>query len=142
MKKIKIPECIRSKSGDGYVGVVVSVLASTLLLVFIINTFAMITTKMNLDHYTKEILKTATIDGQISTNITARQNQLRTETGINPASVTWTATYFNASQRTVQFGDKIEVRVTYQTRFYGFGPFNIPITMTATHSGLSQRYWK
>jgi len=133
---------IKNRRGNSYVDVVVGVLAATLLLVLIINTFSMLTTKMNLDHYTKELLKTATIDGQISTNITTRQNQLTAETGIVPRSVTWDTTYFNSTQRTVQFGDKIEVTVTYRTTFKGFGIFSIPVTMTATHSGLSQRYWK
>jgi hypothetical protein len=133
---------IKSKRGEGYVDVVVGVLCSTLLLVFIINTFALLTTKMNMDHYAKELLKTATVDGQISTNITERRNQLTAETGIAPNTVTWNTTYFNSTQRTVQFGEKIELTITYRTTFKGFGIFEIPVTMTARHSGLSQRYWK
>ena len=137
MKKI-----MKSKRGEGYVDVVVGVLCATLLLVFILNAFSLLTTKMNMDHYTKELLKTATVDGQISTNVNTRRTQLTAETGINPTTVTWTATYFNATQRTVQFGDKIELTITYKTNFKGFGIFQIPITMTSKHSGLSQRYWK
>ena len=132
----------KNRSGSGYIDVIVGVLASTLLLVFCLNAFTLITAKMNLDHYTKELVKTATIDGQISTNITTRRTQLTAETGIVPHTVTWNTTYFNATQRTVQFGDKIEVTVTYRTRFRGFGAFSIPVTLTSTHSGLSQRYFK
>ena len=143
MKNIKLPALLRSKSGAGYVDVIVGVLAATLLLVFILNTFALITAKMNLDHYTKELVKVSTVEGRTSgTVITNRQTQLRNETGITPNTVVWSATYFNATQRTVQFGDKIELTVTYRTNFLGFGAFSIPVTLTATHSGLSQRYWK
>ena len=137
MKKI-----IKSNRGDGYIEVVVGVFCSVLLLVFIINTFTLLVVKQNMDFYTKELLKTATIDGQISDNVATRQAQLTAETGITPTSVTWNTTYFNASQKTVQFGEKIELTITYQTTFKGFGIFNVPITLTAKHTALSQRYWK
>ena len=145
MKKLKIPDVLRrnSRSGEGYVDTVVGVLCFCLLLVFIINCFSLLTAKMNMDHYAKELLKTATVEGRTSgTAITNRQTQLRAETGITPNTTTWTAEYFNASQRTVQYGQKIELRITYRTEFKGFGIFSIPVTMTSTHSGLSQRYWK
>jgi len=64
-----------------------------------------------------------------------------TETGIAP-SVTWSTTYFNASQQTVQLGDTIQLTLTLQSSVRGFGRINIPVTLTAKHSGISQKYWK
>ena len=135
-------QIIKSKRGEGYIEVVIGVFCSVFLLVFIINAFTFIVLKQNMDYYTKELLKQATIDGQISTNVTMRQNQLTAETGITPTSVAWNTTYFNASQKTVQFGEKIELTITYRTTFKGFGIFEIPVTLTAKHSALSQRYHK
>ena len=51
-------------------------------------------------------------------------------------------TYFNSSDKTVQLGNTITVTLTYSTYVKGFGVFKIPITLTAKHSGLSQKYWK
>jgi len=137
-----LKQIIKSKRGEGYIEVVIGVFCSVFLLVFIINAFTFIVLKQNMDYYTKELLKQATIDGQISTNVTMRQNQLTAETGITPTSVAWNTTYFNASQKTVQFGEKIELTITYRTTFKGFGIFEIPVTLTAKHSALSQRYHK
>jgi hypothetical protein len=140
--RLLLKQVIESKRAEGYIEVVVGVFCSVLLLVFIINAFTFIVLKQNMDFYTKELLKQATIDGQISTNVVNRQNQLTAETGITPTTVTWNTTYFNASQRTVQFGEKIELTITYKTTFKGFGIFEIPVTLTARHSALSQRYHK
>ena len=133
---------IKSNRGNGYIETVVGVFCSVLLLMLIINTFSLLALRQNMDYYTKELLKTATIDGKISSNVTERQNELTAETGIPPTNVEWNTTYFNFTQKTVQFGDKIELTITCRTTFKGFGIFSIPVTMTSKHSGLSQRYHK
>jgi len=132
---------LKSKRGEGYIDVILMVFCAVMVLVLALNTFELLALKQNMDHYGKELIATATTDGQISANITARQQALSTETGINP-TLTWNTTYFNASQRTVQFGKKIELTLTLSTKFKGFGLFSVPVTLTTKHSGLSQRYWK
>ena len=36
----------------------------------------------------------------------------------------------------------MSIRVQYTAYVQGLGIFRIPVTMTVTHSGLSERYWK
>ena len=132
---------LNNRRGEGYIDVVLMVFIAIMLLVLALNTFELLALKQNIDHYGKELIATATTDGQISSNITVRQQALTNETGLSP-TLTWNAKFFNASQRTVQFGDKIELTLTFSTKFKGFGIFSIPITLTTKHSGLSQRYWK
>ena len=125
-----------------FIDVAVMILCSMMIIVLALNTFSFFAIKQDLDHYAKEMIRTATVEGRTTgTPITNRQTQLRNETGLNP-TVVWTATYFNNTQRTVQLGDTITVTLTYQTRFQGFGIFSVPVTLTARHSGLSQRYYK
>jgi len=133
---------IRCKRGEMFIDVAVMVLCAMMLIVLALNTFSFFVVKQNLDHYAKEMIKASTVAGRTTgTEIENRQSQLNDETGLNP-TVTFNAEYFNASQQTVQFGETITVTLTYQTQFHGFGIFSIPVTVTARHSGLSQRYWK
>ena len=88
------------------------------------------------------MIKVSTVAGRTTGDeINNRRAELNEETGLNP-TVTFDAAYFNDAQRTVQYGDTITVTLTYQTQFHGFGIFSVPVTLTARHSGLSQRYWK
>ena len=135
--------CIRdrSKRGDGYIDVVVSVLVSMMLIVLSLNVFSFLTIKQDMDYFTKEMIYSASAYGKTTGEVNTRYNELVAETGLNP-TITWQTTYFNASAKTVQLGNTITVTLTYSTYVKGFGVFKIPITLTAKHSGLSQKYWK
>jgi len=131
-----------TKRGEMYIDVAVMVLVSMMMIVLALNTFSFFAVKQDLDFYAKEIIKASTVAGKTAgTEIDSRRSELNDETGLNP-EVSFSAVYFNDSQRTVQFGDTITVTLTYRTSFHGFGVFSIPVTLTARHSGLSQRYWK
>ena len=133
---------ISSKRGEGYIDLCVMVLCAMLILVLAINTFSFFIIKQDLDHYAKEMIKTAVTAGRTAgPEINNRQTELNAETNLDPA-VSWDAAYFNVTQRTVQLGDTITVTLTYTTQFRGFGIFSVPVTLTAKHSGLSQRYHK
>lgn len=133
---------IKSKRGEMYVDVAVMVLCAMMLIVLALNTFSFFAVKQDLDYYAKEMIKIAAVTGKTTgAKIDHRKVELTAETGLNPA-VSFDATYFNASERTVQFGDTITVTLTVSSQFQGFGLFSVPVTLTAKHSGLSQRYWK
>ena len=88
------------------------------------------------------MFKAASVTGRtVGVEIDERRVELTAQTGLNPI-VTFAAEYFDETQQMVQFGNTITITLTYTTQFHGFGVFSIPITLTATHSGLSQRYWK
>ena len=134
-------QVLRSKRGDGYIDVVVAVLVGMMLIVLSLNVFSFLTTKQNMDYYAKELINCATANGKTAGDVNTRSAEIAEEVGFIP-EVTWTADYFNASQKTVQLGDTIKVTLVYRTYMEGFGVFRIPITLTAVHSGLSQKYWK
>lgn len=132
---------IKCKRGEGYIDVVVSVLVSMMLIVLTLNIFSFLTVKQDMDYFAKEMIYSATSYGKTIGEVNNRSEELVSETGINP-TITWQATYFNSSDKTVQLGNTITVTLTYSTFVKGFGVFKIPITLTAKHSGLSQKYWK
>jgi len=136
-----IKKIIKSKRGDGYIDVVVGVLVSMMLIVLSLNVFSFLTVKQDMDYFAKEMIFSASAYGKSTGEVNTRNNELVAETGLTP-TITWLTTYFNASAKTVQLGDTITVTLTYSTYLKGFGIFKIPITLTAKHSGLSQRYWK
>jgi hypothetical protein len=130
-----------NKRGDGYIDVVISILVAMMMIVLILNIFSFMTLKQDMDYFAKEMINCASANGTTSGKVSARYYELMTETGIAP-SVTWSTTYFNASQQTVQLGDTIQLTLTLQSSVRGFGRINIPVTLTAKHSGISQKYWK
>ena len=132
---------INNKKGDGYIDIVIGVLISTMLLILIINVFSFLTLKQDMDFFAKEMIFSATTYGKTDGEVTARNTELIDETGLDP-TVTWQTTYFDSTEKTIQLGDTITVILTYDTYVKGFGIFEIPITLTAKHSGLSQKYWK
>jgi hypothetical protein len=123
-----------------YIDVVISILVA-MMIVLILNIFSFMTLKQDMDYFAKEMINCASANGTTSGKVSARYYELMTETGIAP-SVTWSTTYFNASQQTVQLGDTIQLTLTLQSSVRGFGRINIPVTLTAKHSGISQKYWK
>lgn len=137
----RIKSILKSKRGDGYIDVVVSVLVSMMLIVLALNVFSFLTVKQDMDYFAKEMIYSASAYGKTIGEVNTRYNELVAETGLNP-TITWQTTYFNASAKTVQLGNTITVTLTYSTYVKGFGVFKIPITLTAKHSGLSQKYWK
>ncbi|MDD4474924.1 MAG: DUF4320 family protein [Eubacteriales bacterium] len=132
---------IKSKRGEGYIDVVVSVLVSMMLLVLILNVFSFLTIKQDMDYFSKEMIESACMDGQTSGKVDERYDELVDEIDIFPA-YSWQSTYYNISDHTVQLGDTITIITTYRTYVKGFGVIRIPITLTTTYSGLSQQYWK
>lgn len=130
-----------SKNGEGYIDVVVGVLVSMMVLVLALNVFSFLTVKQDMDYFAKEMIFSATAYGKTTDEINTRYSELTTETGLNP-TISWQTTYFDSFNETVQYGDTITVTLTYHTFLKGFGVFQIPVTLTAKHSGLSQMYWK
>ena len=133
---------LKSRRGEGYIDVVVALLCSMMVLVLAINTFALLTQNQNLDYFAKELLATAGSDWQISDNVSERYDELAADTGLRP-EVAWEAQYADSSRKTVQLGDTVRITLTIHTKLEGFGErLSLPVTLTARHSAVSQRYWK
>lgn len=131
----------RSQKGEGYIDVVIGILALMAVLVVTLNIFEFMTLKEDLDEISGQLIENATFNGCFDAAFDERAEELQNrffqfdvETGAQE--------YFNTSYKRVQLGDKMEVTVSVETYVRGLGVFKIPITVTSHRSGISEKYWK
>jgi hypothetical protein len=91
--------------------------------------------KQQQDTFANELCRTAQVSGQIGQETNTRAQELRTQTGLNPA-ISW------STNSKVQLGS--EISLTLQTTYYfkinGF--VSIPMQIYSKASGKSEVYWK
>ena len=133
-------KAIKSKKAESYIDVAVSLVAIMMVIVLALNVFSFLTLKMDMDYFAREMVKVATVSGSTDASyVKPRYDELVAEVGFAP-SYTWKATYYSGKK--VQYGNSIQVTISYPATIVGFGVIKIPLTLTATYSGLSQQYWK
>ncbi len=133
---------LKNKRGENYIDTVVGVVAAMMVIVVALNIFSFLTLKQDLDYYAKEMVEVCCSYGKTCDEVQDRDEELSAELGLDPNLSFDGTEYFNATKRTVQYGEVIVVELTYRTYVRGLGVFRIPVTLTAKHSGLSRRYWK
>ena len=131
----------RSQKGEGYIDVVIGILALMSVLVVTLNIFEFMTLKEDLDEISGQLIETATFNGCFDAAFDERAEELQNR--LFQFDVERDAQeYFNTSYKRVQLGDKMEVTVSVETYVRGLGVFKIPITVTSHRSGISEKYWK
>lgn len=134
-------KALKNRKAEGYIDMAIAVLVIVFLLVLALSVFKLVTLKQDMKYMCEELVKTATLNGKVGEEVDERFEELCAETGVRPR-LTITATYFNASTKTVQLGDTITVKLTYETSLVGFGDFELPFEASVSSSGLSRIYWK
>ena len=71
---------IKNARGEGYIEVIVIVLASMMVILLAVGTLSLIVRKVNLDHFARELVRTAEISGRIGTEVNSRYSELQDET--------------------------------------------------------------
>lgn len=133
-------EALKNRRGEGYIDVCVSLLVIIMVVVLALNVFSFLTLKMDMDYFAREMIDAATMSGNVySSTVVRRYNELTDEVGFAPA-YSWNAAYYSGGK--VQYGNTIQITLTYNTHIAGLGIGNFPITLKARYSGLSQEYWK
>lgn len=132
---------LKNKSGEGYVDLCVGVVVFVMLLVIAINIFSFITLRVEMGQIADELLEVATFNGCFGDEFWARDDELLDEYFYY--DIDYDADeYFNSAYERVQLGKVMSVTVTVHTNVKGLGVFKIPVTLTVTRSGISQKYWK
>ena len=132
---------ILSKRGAGYVDMCVGVVVFVMILVIAINIFSFITLRIEMDRIADELIESATFTGAYGADFDERCNEL--EDQYFPFYLNVDADeYFNETYSRVQLGHTMTVTVNVDTDIRGIGLFKIPVTLSVTRSGLSQKYWK
>lgn len=136
-----IKKLMRSKRGEGYIDTVVSVLVFVMILVVAINIFSFITLKQEMDQIAEELIEEATYSGCYNSDFWDRDSELLGQYyyyDINTSA----EKYYNSTYRRVQLGDTMTVKISVTTYVKGLGVFKIPVTVSVTRSGISEKYWK
>ncbi|WP_353852755.1 DUF4320 family protein [Dehalobacter restrictus] len=127
---------LKSRSGQGYIDVVVLVLAVMMVLALVVKVAPVFSTKQQLDSFAAELCRTAEIAGHIGSETTARANRLKDETGLDPA-ISWSKT------GNIQLNEEFTVTLSTTVNIGLFGDFSsFPITLTAKATGVSEVYYK
>lgn len=159
---------LKNKKGEIYLDTVIGFIILTLMFVFIVNTFTVIFNKQDIDYFSKEMAKIASVEGMIDKNIDFTSNpgatfdndaiqkrfeDLLKDTGFdkNKLKVSWDATNDSrfdydaateAERRKIQYGEQLTVYLTYDIEVSGVGAAAFNGNKTSSYSALSQIYWK
>lgn len=126
---------LRSKRGEGYIDVCISVLVVIMILALFNAAAPVMTVKMQLDNFADELVREAEISGRIGAETTARARVLSEKTGLSP-KIEWSRN----GKIPLNQEFTVTLTVTLDIGFGGFGSF--PVTLTSKASGKSEVYWK
>ena len=132
---------LKHKHGEGYIDICVGVVVFVMVLVIAINIFEFVTIRVEMDEIADELIETATYYGCFGEDFTNADMYMidnyywyDLDYGADK--------YFNSVYERVQLGDRMWVKISLDTYIKGLGVFKIPVTLTVTKSGLSEKYWK
>lgn len=129
-------KCFENRSGEGYIDTCVLVVASMLVLAFVLQVLPVFIAKQQLDTYAVELVREAEIAGRVGTETTLREQVLNERMGIEP-EVVW------SQSGNIQLNQEVTVTVRLEKDIGLFGDFgSFPITLTAQATGKSEVYWK
>lgn len=129
------------RRGEGYIDTAVSAAAVMMIAAAALNIFGFLTLKQDMDYFAGQMIDAAAVCGSTEA-AEERYGELREETGLSPLYSFGGTEYFDPETGKVQLGDTIKVTLSCGTRVLGLGPGGIPVTLSASCSGLSRRYWK
>ena len=122
--------------GEGYIDVVVLVLAAIMVVALSVRVIPVFITKIQLDNFADELIREAEVSGRVGAETTERYNRLAEKTGITPA-VSW------STSGNIQLNREVTVTLTLQKNIGLFGEFgSFPITLKSEAMGKSEVYWR
>ena len=136
---------IRDRTGEGYVDVAIAILLIFTVVAGIFSMFPIYTTYQSLNATARQIAHVVEVSGQADdatiSLITGDGNY------INPDSIVFNTTWYNASQKKIQLKTPFTVTITKQVLIpifkpLGSDPIGIRINISARSSGISEVYWK
>lgn len=108
----------------------------------VISVFSVVFQANKLHVIAKDIVRMTEIQGQYDAAAVAQEFQrLKTTENLESAVMDLDAAYIAGSTR-VQFGDPITVTVSYTGQIGIGGVLSLPVPLSASVTGRSERYWK
>lgn len=127
---------LRDKKGASFIDACVLVLAIAMVLALVVKVMPVFIAKQQLDTFATELCRTAEIAGGVGSATTAKAEQLRNQTGLNP-TIQW------SRMGNIQLNEEFTVTLTTSVNIGLFGEFaSFPITLTSKATGASEVYHK
>ena len=124
------------KRGEGYIDVVVLVLAAIMVLALTVRVVPVFIAKIQLDNFADELIREAEVSGRVGAETNERYERLAEKTGIRP-TVVWSTT------GNIQLNREVTVTLTLEKNIGLFGDFgSFPITLKSEATGKSEVYWR
>ena len=130
---------LKSKRGEGYVDVAITVMIVAFVLIFSVNIVSFVALNQNMKTIADQLVEYAAQNG--TTAVTAYASELKQKTGINFTYSFAGSTYFDGTNK-VQLGDKIQCTVFRYVNILGFGNETHRIYVRANSTSVSRYYWK
>lgn len=136
MKKVS-----HAKKGEAFIEHCIVMLLVVMMLIIIINVFSFVSLKVQLDKMSDDLLQVATYTGGFGTEFYQAKQNLE-DTFFDFEVAVSASEWYSQSDKSVQLGNVMTVTVTKDTELKGCGGFSIPMVVSTTRSGLSEKYWK
>lgn len=130
-----------AKKGEAFLEYCIVMVLVVIMLIIVINVFSFVSLKVQLDKITDDLLQVATYTGSFGTKFDEAKQNLE-DTYFDFEVTVDVSEWHSQPDKTVQLGEVMQVTVTKDTELKGCGGFSIPITVSSTRAGLSEKYWK
>lgn len=134
---------LRSKRGEFVVDRSFSVLLGAIGLVLAISIFSVVFQANKLDTVAADLTRQIEIAGQVNySTINAQLDALCAAAGLENVTLSVDATYVDAGARKIQFGDSFTVTISSTAELGVGGIITVPIPLSSSVVGRSEKYWK
>ncbi len=136
------------KQASAYYELIIKTLVFITLIATAISFFGVFTTYLNLNYAARRVVREVEIAGKVSSETYGLFNNMKEQTNIGDgASMSVSASYFNASQKTIQLRDTFTVtcRTAYRINVFtptGGAPVGFDIPLVVKLTGMSEKFWK
>lgn len=136
------------KRGSAYYEIIIKTLVFITLIATAISFFGVFTTYLNVNYAARRVVREIEISGRVSSATQDLFDEMKTNTNIgDAATMSVSATYFNAAQKKIQLRDTftVTVRSSYRINIFtptGGAPVGFDIPLTARLTGMSEKFWK
>lgn len=135
-----IRKLLNSKKGEGYLDVVVGVVALAMFIVVALNIFTFVSLKTTMDRIADDLIEVATYSGAFGEDFDLKVDQLKAKYFDFDVEV-YTEEYFNAEHKRVQMGEDMGITIKVNSSVAGID-IALPIDLTVSRVGQSEQYWR
>ena len=135
----KVKSVFKSKKGEGYIDVVISVIVLLSVAILTINIYSFYTLKTKMNEIANVLIDTATQTGEFGETFDTMVGVMHANNpGLNFTVSIGAEEWYNSTLHQVQYGTRMSVSVNTTHVLNGGGMFRINIPCSVVRSGLSE----